>query len=139
MLWYTIGGQALAIGLGLLILISVIFGAFSLGSWWTHQVMQSGARIALEAQASDDNRDQIQLRSIANILKDFSMLSRELSRQTPKQVPGRTTDYPPRLVEQAELPSRSENKDFSESNGDQAFVEAEFEIGGMVEDIDDIR
>ena len=69
-LWAVLGGVVLAVGLGALILLCVALSAFALGSWWTGQIMERGANIALKAQVSDDRRDTVQLNAIAGLVKE---------------------------------------------------------------------
>lgn len=112
-LWWSIGGLALAISFGALILIAVTFAAFGLGSWWTANVMERGAKIALYAQTSDDRRDIAQISSLSGLLRDWAKLVKD---QMQIEQPQYTA-----------LPGPQVN-----GNGDNA-IEGEFKIGGFDE------
>lgn len=87
LLWWAIGGQALAISFGALVLILVIFAAFGVGSWWTASVMERGARIALVAQTSDDKRDGEMLRLVGSIAKEGVRIGRDQAKAEVPQYP----------------------------------------------------
>lgn len=69
-LWLSIGGAALAIGFGAITLVTVIFAAFALGSYWSAHLMNHGANIALRAQESDDRRDAQQLTALSAVIRE---------------------------------------------------------------------
>ena len=82
LLWLTVGGTALAIGIGIFFLVSIIFVAFGLGSWWSGKLMERGARIALHAQTSDDQRDMVQMRAMSGLAKEMLRLRGEAQQET---------------------------------------------------------
>ena len=69
-LWLAYGGLALAIALGMLVFLTCLLLAFGLGSWWSSQLMERGARIALQAQSNDDRRDMVQMRAMSGLVKE---------------------------------------------------------------------
>jgi Zn-dependent protease with chaperone function len=69
-LWLTLGGVALAIAIGVILFIVVIFLAFAFGSWWSSKLMTQGAKIALQAQQSDDRRDTVQINALSGLVKE---------------------------------------------------------------------
>jgi hypothetical protein len=82
LLWLMVGGTALAIGLGVFFLVVVIFAAFGVGSWWSGKLMERGARIALQAQTSDDRRDMVQMRAMSGLAKEMLRLRGEAQKKT---------------------------------------------------------
>jgi hypothetical protein len=75
-LWAAIGGTALGIGLAVTGAVSLLFAVFALGGWWSARLMRAGAEIALQAQASDDNRDLAQVRAIAGVVETTLKLAK---------------------------------------------------------------
>lgn len=78
-LWFTIGGPALAIAAGILAIVAVVFSAFAAGSWWSARLMREGAQIALAAQVSDDKRDITQINALAGLVKETLKIRGELT------------------------------------------------------------
>lgn len=70
-LWLSIGGQALTIALAVLLILAVLITLFALGSWWSAKLFAHGAKIALEAQTSDDRRDQTQIKALSKLATDM--------------------------------------------------------------------
>lgn len=112
-LWYAIGGIALAISLGALVLILIIIGSVALGSWWSARLMERGAKIALIAQTSDDRRDIAQIGSLSGLLRDWTKLVKD-------QVQVEQPQYPA-------LPGPQNNGNNSDA------IEGEFRIKGFDE------
>ncbi len=83
--WASAGGVALAVGLGVLLLMALVFAGFGLGSWWSARLMQAGASIALTAQTSDDNRDRAQIGALAGLVKETLKITGRS--QAPTQYP----------------------------------------------------
>jgi len=69
-LWVAFGGVTLAIAFGAVVFLTAILLAFGLGSWWSSQLIERGAKIALQAQNSDDRRDTVQVRALAGLVKE---------------------------------------------------------------------
>lgn len=69
----VVGAGAFFLWLGLLIV-----GTVAVTSWWTRQTMAAGAQLALRSQESDDRRDAIQIRAIADLAKILIRQSRDL-------------------------------------------------------------
>lgn len=70
LLWYAFGGLVLAVILVTLILVALLIATFALGSWWSSKLMERGARIALQAQTSDDRRDSLQINALTGLVKE---------------------------------------------------------------------
>jgi len=83
LLWYIFGGVTLAIGLGALALLTLLIAAFGLGSWWSSQLIERGASIALQAQTSDDRRDTVQMNALAGLVKETLKIGSDLPNHTP--------------------------------------------------------
>ena len=81
LLWVAVGGVILTIAVGVLVLVIALLGAFGLGSWWSSRLLEQGARIALEAQLSDDRRDTIQVKALTGLMRD-TLKARNGSPQT---------------------------------------------------------
>ncbi len=65
--WYA-GGMALAIILGVLGLSAIILVAFTLGSRWSHKMIQEGARIAISSGAVNDQHDALKTKALAELV-----------------------------------------------------------------------
>jgi hypothetical protein len=81
MLWHLVGGVALAIACGAIVLIILILSAFAMGSWWSGQLIERGAAIALKAQLSDDRRDIIQVNALTSLVKETLKIRESLPAQ----------------------------------------------------------
>lgn len=64
-LYFAIGGEILAIGLGIIGLIAIITSVFSLGIWYAHKSIQLGAKLVIEAQNNNDRWDSVKMESLA--------------------------------------------------------------------------
>lgn len=64
-LYFTIGGTILLIGLSTLGLLTIILSCFFLGAWYTHKSIQLGAKLAIEAQNNNDRWDNVKMKSLA--------------------------------------------------------------------------
>jgi hypothetical protein len=64
-LYATIGGTILLIGLSTIGLLTVILSCFGLGIWYAHKSIQLGAKIATEAVNNNDRWDSVKMKSLA--------------------------------------------------------------------------
>ena len=83
LLWYTFGGLALVVTMLSLVLITLLIGAFSLGSWWSSQLLERGANIALKAQTGDNRREASQINALAGLMKETLKLGGGLNQAPP--------------------------------------------------------
>jgi len=78
-LWYMFGGPIFTAIMATLILVSLLLIAFGLGSWWSGKLMERGAKIALQAQSSDDRRDTVQVHALAGLVKETLKIRHSLT------------------------------------------------------------
>lgn len=64
-LYFTVGGTILLIGLSTIGLLTIILSCFFLGTWYTHKSIQLGANLVIEAQNNNDKWDSIKMKSLA--------------------------------------------------------------------------
>lgn len=64
-LYFAIGSEILAIGLGTIGMIAIMVSVFSLGIWYAHKSIQLGAKLAIEAQNNNDKWDAVKAKSLA--------------------------------------------------------------------------
>jgi heme exporter protein D len=66
-------------------------------SWWSASLMQRGAELALRSQESDDRRDAIQIKAVADLAK---VLMRQTQSQYPAlPLPSQQGEWLPELAE----------------------------------------
>ena len=70
-LYAAIGGQALAIGLGVISITATIMGVFSLGIWYAHKSIQLGADLVTGAQNNNDQWDSKKMESLVQFSGDI--------------------------------------------------------------------
>ena len=85
-LWYF-GGYALLVGLGAIGLTVVIFMSFALGVKWSHKLMVTGAELAINSQAKNDEYDAVKIKAL-------SELTREAIKAKQEALPAPQAGYP---------------------------------------------
>lgn len=75
-LWYF-GGYALLVGLGAIGLTAVIFASFALGVKWSHKLMVTGAKLAINSQAKNDEYDAIKIKALSELTREAIKAKRE--------------------------------------------------------------
>jgi hypothetical protein len=73
-LYATVGGTFLLIGLSTVGLTVLISGIFSVGIWYAHRSIQLGAKLAIEAQNNNDRWDTVKMQSLAQYGKEILKL-----------------------------------------------------------------
>ena len=69
--WWQFGGTVLAIILGTIGLTALLAIAFLLGGRWTFKAIETGARIAVQSSAVNDQHDEDYLQRILHCLPPF--------------------------------------------------------------------
>lgn len=65
-LYLTVGGHWLAIGLGAVSVTLLIVSVFTLGVWYAHKSIGLGAKLVIEAQTSNDQWDTAKIKSLTH-------------------------------------------------------------------------
>jgi hypothetical protein len=73
-LYIAIGGTILGIVLAVIGSTGIVMGMFSLGVWYAHRSIQLGAKLAIEAQSSNDQWDTTKIQSLTNFGKEMLKL-----------------------------------------------------------------
>lgn len=64
-LYFTIGGTILLVGLSTIGLTTFILAIFGAGIWYAHHSIQLGAKIAIDATNNNDRWDSVKMQSLA--------------------------------------------------------------------------
>jgi hypothetical protein len=66
--WWQFGGTVLAIILGTIGLTTLLAIAFILGGRWTFKAIETGARIAIQSSAVNDQHDALKTKALAELV-----------------------------------------------------------------------
>ncbi len=69
---FYFGGYVLMFGLSVLGLTAVILLSFAIGSYWTKNLIMSGAQIAIESTSRNDEYDTRKIEALSNYGKDVA-------------------------------------------------------------------
>ena len=69
---FYFGGIVLMAGLGVIGLVAVILLSFAIGSYWTKNLIMSGAQIAIESTSRNDEYDTRKIEALSNYGKDVA-------------------------------------------------------------------
>jgi len=82
MTWWQFGGTVLAIILGTIGLTALLAIAFILGGRWTFKAIETGARIAIQSSAVNDQHDTLKTKALAELVGQAFKLVRANQRSS---------------------------------------------------------
>jgi hypothetical protein len=115
--WWQFGGAVLAIILGTIGLTALLAIAFILGGRWTVKAIETGARIAVQSSAVNDQHDALKTKALADQFGQAFKLVRANQRSS------MTTDFPALPVMDVKAPDKPLLSDGT--------LDADFTIAGL--------
>ena len=94
-LWLAIDGAALAVGMGAVFIFTVMIVSYWVGWKQAMRGVEMGSNIALQAQASDDKRDTVQINALSGLVRETLKIGHQGAKQLPAQ--SQQPQFPPLL------------------------------------------